>query len=165
MKTTSIEIPASILSALAANPGDTRLAASVCSAIVEAAGILGGTPVIPDTGAEADPSVITQLAFKKRERRKAAAEKRRTQPRTARTQPHPISEQRHTQRLPVRTKRHGVHHQKRIPNNRRNDHRQTPEGPSGGKHNQAPNTTARKGTGKKQGLSTGNRPHPISSMP
>ena len=40
MKTTSIEITADILSALAANPNDTRLAAAVCAALVKAAAIL-----------------------------------------------------------------------------------------------------------------------------
>ena len=33
---TSIEIPANILSALASNPGDPRLAMEVCSALVKA---------------------------------------------------------------------------------------------------------------------------------
>lgn len=55
MKTTSIEITADILSALAANPNDTRLAAAVCAALVKAAAILDGAPATPDTSADPRP--------------------------------------------------------------------------------------------------------------
>ena len=76
MKTTSIEITADILSALAANPNDTRLAAAVCAALVKAAAILDGAPATPDTSADPDPDEIVRCAQKRHERRKAAAEKR-----------------------------------------------------------------------------------------
>ena len=76
MKTTSIEITADILSALAANPNDTRLAAAVCAALVKAAAILDGAPATPDASADPDPDEIVRCAQKRHERRKAAAEKR-----------------------------------------------------------------------------------------
>ena len=76
MKTTSIEITADILSAIAANPNDTRLAAAVCAALVKAAAILDGAPATPDTSADSDPDEIVRCAQKRHERRKAAAEKR-----------------------------------------------------------------------------------------
>ena len=60
MKTTSIEITADILSALAANPNDTRLAAAVCAALVKAAAILDGAPATPDTSADPDPDEIVR---------------------------------------------------------------------------------------------------------
>ncbi len=165
MKTTSIEIPASILSALAANPGDTRLAASVCSAIVEAAGILGGTPVISDTGAEADPSVITQLALKKRERRKAAAEKR-------------ARNRERRERNLTRFLNNGIRNAFLSELNAmgfitKNEYRIIDAMTTDKllKARQVENIIKpliqrrERELAKKQGLSTGNRPHPISSMP
>ena len=76
-----------------------------CSAIIERN--VGGTPVIPDTGAKRT-IVITQLGIYERERRKSAAEKR-MQSRTARTQPHPISEQRRRNAFLSELNAMGVH--------------------------------------------------------
>ena len=75
---TSIEIPANILSALASNPGDPRLAMEVCSALVKAAEILNGEPPEPSDVAAGipDTSVIVERAHKRRERRRVSALRR-----------------------------------------------------------------------------------------
>jgi len=121
--------------------------------------------VIPDTGAEADPSVITQLAFKKRERRKAAAEKR-------------ARNRERRERNLTRFLNNGIRNAFLSELNAmgfitKNEYRIIDAMTTDKllKARQVENIIKpliqrrERELAKKQGLSTGNRPHPISSMP
>lgn len=66
MKTTTLEIPASVLSMLAACPSDPKYAVAVCAALVEAAAVDNGVNIKPDVPyREPDVSQITVLAERK----------------------------------------------------------------------------------------------------
>ena len=119
----------------------------------------------PDTGAEADPSVITQLAFKKRERRKAAAEKR-------------ARNRERRERNLTRFLNNGIRNAFLSELNAmgfitKNEYRIIDAMTTDKllKARQVENIIKpliqrrERELAKKQGLSTGNRPHPISSMP
>ncbi len=78
MKTTTLEIPASVLSMLAACPSDPEYAVAVCAALVEAAAVDNGVNIKPDVPyREPDVSQITVLAERKVKRRREMAQRRR----------------------------------------------------------------------------------------
>ena len=78
MKTTTLEIPASVLSMLAACPSDPKYAVAVCAALVEAAAVDNGVNIKPDVPyREPDVSQITVLAERKVKRRREMAQRRR----------------------------------------------------------------------------------------
>lgn len=79
MKTTTLEIPASVLSMLAACPSDPKYAVAVCAALVEAAAVDNGGNIDPDVPyGEPDVSQITVLAERKVKRRREMAQRRRS---------------------------------------------------------------------------------------
>jgi len=78
MKTTTLEIPASVLSMLAACPSDPKYAVAVCAALVEASAVDNGVNIKPDVPyGEPDVSQITVLAERKVKRRREMAQRRR----------------------------------------------------------------------------------------